>query len=308
MISYWITIHKIHLERKESTLASMQPVSTNDVKSRPEIVRLKQTYGTLYGVIAGLAFAASTWGWDGFLLSQAHAFLPWTKLIIGGVCCAIAGGLVGWLSTRLDKGIITVILWLVAAAIFSWLNVNLPLRTALLLSERAEPQLQGLITPGLDATLQIRFQMAFAWIVIFTGIVGVLEIPLVDSAVFSTSLFGKAIPGLVCVIVLGIGGTFADNVNNEPLRSAVISLDQTIQFVIDNQGKEVDPALARQKHTGSIRGVVEYLSPERRLILSRFDEQFGQIGVIVKFENGWVDCNIIYRQPSFCKTLTLETP
>jgi hypothetical protein len=150
--------------------------------------------------------------------------------------------------------------------------------------------------------------MAFAWIVIFTLIVGVLEIPLVEPAVFSTSLFGKAIPYVVCVIVLGIGGTFADNFNNESLRNTVLALDHTIQFALDNQGKEVDPAVAREKHAGSIRTVVEYLSPNRRLIVSRFDEYLGEIGVIVKFENGWVDCNIIYSQPSFCKPLSVDTP
>jgi hypothetical protein len=257
---------------------------------------------------AGLAYALSTWGWDGFLLSQAHAFLPWIKLIIGGLCCVIAGGLAGWLSLRFDKGILSVILWSLAAAAFSWFNVSLPLRSTLLLAERFEPQLQGLITPASDTMIQIRFQLAFAWTVIFMIIAGILETPLVEPAVFSTSLFGRVVPYLVCAVILGICGTFADNFNNEPLRSPVIALDQTIQFAIDNQGKEVDSALARENHLGSIKQVMEYVSPDRHLILGRFDEQMGQIGVIVKFEKGWLDCNVVYSQPSFCKPLTINAP
>src|SRR5512134_3208893 len=86
-----------HISNAGSTQISMQPVSTTDAKFRM-IRQKKRIYGAIYGIVAGLAFAISTWGWDGFLLSQAHAFLPWTKLIIGSVGCAVAGGLAGWLS------------------------------------------------------------------------------------------------------------------------------------------------------------------------------------------------------------------
>lgn len=286
----------------------MQPLLTTDAKFRPEILRQKQLSGAIYGIVAGLVFALSTWGWDGFLLSQAHAFLPWTKLIIGSIGCAIAGGLAGWLSARFDKGIITVILWMAAAVVFSWLNVALPLQMALLVSERLEPQLQGLIIPGSAEMLQVRFQLAFIWIVIFNVLAGVMEIPLVEPAVFSTSFFGKVMPYIICAIVLGIGGTFADNFNNEALRSPVLALDETIQFVLDHQGKQVDPAVARRKFAGSIRGVRDYLTSDRRLIINRFDDQLGEIGIIVKFEDEWIDCEIIYSQPAYCKILTKDNP
>jgi len=286
----------------------MQPIPTTATRFRPELIRQKQLCGTIYGIVAGLAFALSTWGWDGFLLSQAHAFLPWTKLVIGSLGCAVAGGLAGWLTIRFEKAVLTVIAWLGAAVIFSWLNVSLPLQIALRVSEWMDPQLAALIVPGAAEVLQVRFQLAFAWIVIFCVLAGIMEIPIVEPAVFSTSFLGKAMPYLLCAIVLGIGGTFADNFNNEGLRAPVLALDETIQFVLDNQGRQVDPAISRRKFAGSLRGVRDQVSPERRLIVNRFDDQLGEVGILVEFRDEWIDCEVVYSQPVYCKLLTNDYP
>ena len=101
--------------------------NNNDFNARPDVIRLKHVFGRSYGVVVGLTFAISTWAADGFALSQAHMFLPWTKLIIGLILCSLAAGLAGWITARFERWYFTVPAWIGVAAFFSWLLIILPL-------------------------------------------------------------------------------------------------------------------------------------------------------------------------------------
>ncbi len=284
---------------------NMQPETPlKNKKSRIEIIGRKRAYGTVYGAIAGLAFALSLWGWDAILLNQHHAFHPWSKLIVGVLICVMAGTVTGWLSARVEKGVYTALFWLGLSIVFSLLTVALPLRIAPSVSTWLEPQLGGLLNYGMDDNFMTRFQVAFIWNAVFSLIAGILQAPLVEPASFSTSIFGKSAPFLACAIILSLGGFTADNLNNEPLRNAVISMDETISFAMEHQGEEIDPAVSREKHLASLRTIEESLSESRKLIVGSYDEFFGQINVLVKFENGWAECTTLYGQASFCKPIS----
>lgn len=79
---------------------------TEDIRHRPDVIRLKRRFGIMYGMVAGLAFAAASWGIDGYLINKANAFYPWMKFIIVAVICMAAGGLAGWLVARSEKAIV----------------------------------------------------------------------------------------------------------------------------------------------------------------------------------------------------------
>ncbi len=111
-------------------------------------------------------------------------------------------------------------------------------------------------------------------------------------------------PLLVCSVIMLINGTIVDNLNNEPLRSAVLAMNDTIQFSLAHQGQEVDGTLARAWHISSLQAVQEVISQPRKLIVSGYDQWLGQIHVLIRFGNRWVDCIVSYNQPSFCKYLT----
>lgn len=104
----------------------MKNFPTEDIRHRPDVLRMKWRIGTVYGMVVGLSFAAATWGIDGYRLSQAYAFHPWLKFIIGAVICMLAGGLAGWLVARLEKGILALPFYLAASVVFSWLTLALP--------------------------------------------------------------------------------------------------------------------------------------------------------------------------------------
>jgi hypothetical protein len=272
-------------------------------KSRPDLVRPKLALGTLYGVMAGLAFAGACWAMDALLLSQAHAYFPWIKLILGSLLCGLAGGVTGWLTVRLERGLLGLLFWLAATGFFSWITVALPLNIYPFIASRLEPELAGLLDYQMKSEFPTRFWVAFGWIVIFTLITGIVQVPLVEPAVFSTSLFSKAAPILFCVVIMGVNGSMADGLDNKPLRNAVLAMDHTIQFVLDNRGQSVDPATSRHWHASSLRSVQDQISQTRRLIVSEYDEYLGEIHLVVRFEDLWVECTTVYGQPSFCKSI-----
>jgi hypothetical protein len=223
---------------------------------------------------------------------------------MGAVICAVIGGVAGWLAARTDKSLAAVAIWLVAGSIFAWLTVNLPLVLMPKALSLLEPQTSGLLDYTYYEDFEQRVWVAYTWLGIFITLAGLLQIPLSDSAVFSTSLFGKAAPVLVSLALMGIAGTIVDNgLINEPLRGSVVAIDNTIQFIVDNRGREVDSATARRMHTGAFRAIEEAVTQGRELIVSGYDGQFGEVNVLVKFERDWVECQVFYNQPISCKVV-----
>lgn len=267
---------------------------------RYEILRAKALYGVWYGITVGFAFAFFAWGIDAFQLSAANSLHPWLKFFGGLVPAVVVGAAAGWLSTRLDKPIYSVAIWGVAALAFAWLTVRLPLQIAPQLIEAAEPGIAGLLHYEYYPEFSSRITVAFIWIAIFVFMVGLLQLPLSDTGVFSTSIMGRLSPIVVAIVLMGICGTIIDGLNNELLRGPVQSMDATIQFYVDNLGKEIPAKEAREMHLGSLRAIKDLVTPDRKLIVSGYNERLEEVNVLVRFDTAWVECRVFYNQPINC--------
>jgi hypothetical protein len=281
----------------------MKPLQA-DLTARPDVLRARYVYGIWFGSFLGLAFSIAAWGIDAFLLDQVNGLLPWLKFLSGAIPCMLVGAFTGWLSSKWNRSGLSVLLWLAAASIFAWLTVSLPLQVAPRLIEFMEPGTENLLHYTYYQEFSSRVGVAFTWIAIFVALAGLLQIPLSDSAVFSTSWLGKFAPMLVCLVLMGICGIIVDSLNNEPLRAATAALNNTIQFAIDHRGREIDPAESRQMHLGALRSIQDIVTPQRKLIVSGYDVFLGEIQVLIKFENAWAECKVIYNQPITCKKIS----
>ena len=286
----------------------MKNLQFEDIRNCPDVLRLKRRIGMAYGMTVGLSLAASAWGVDAYLLSQADALYPWLKLIAGAILCAAAGGLAGWLVARFEKGILALLFYLGASLVFAWLIVYLPLQIFPRIVSWLDPETGGLLNYIFYENFNARFTVAFVWVALFVCLAGILQIPLTEPAVFSTSFFGKITPLLVCSIIMIISGTILDTVINEPLRSPILEMNETIKFSLDHRGEEVDRALAQAMHMTSLRGIQDVIDQPRRLIVGSFDQWIGQVNILVRFGDTWVDCVTVYNQPSFCKYVTPNAP
>lgn len=281
----------------------IQPVSPD----RSDVLRAKRIYGIWFGAALGFIFSIFAWGVDAYMLSHMNTLYPWIKFIGGAIPSTLLGALAGWLSAKFGKPSYAVIIWAIASLGFAWLTVMLPLQIT--------PRLLGFIDPAVQELLHYtyypgfssRIGIAFVWIAIFVSIAGILQLPLSESAVFSTSFLGKLSPMLVSLVLMGISGTIIDGLNNELLRSPIDALDATIQFAIDHEGQKVDLLESRKMHVGALRAVEDSVTPGRKLIVSGYDEYLSEVNVLVKFKNDWVECKVFYNQPINCEKVAAGT-
>lgn len=278
----------------------MKPLTSDITVARPEILRLRHRFGVWFGVALGLAFSAFAWGVDAYLLDRMNGLYPWLKFLGGVVPCVVVGGVAGWLSARLDKPLFSVLLWGAVTAVFAWLAVSLPLQITPRILSLAEPGIQELLHYTHHEGFSTRFGIAFVWIAIFVCLAGLFQIPLSDSAVFSTSFLGRLSPILVVLVLMAICGNIVDGLNNQLLRSPVDALNTTIQFALDNRGREVPPADSRRMRLSALRRVSELVTPERKLIVSGYDELLEQVYVLARFDRAWVECELVVSQLLNC--------
>jgi hypothetical protein len=278
-------------------MSAYKPISTD----RTDVLRAKRIYGIWYGASLGFLFALFTWGLDAYTLSRMNSLYPWLKFAAGALLCTAAGGLTGWLAAKRDKPLIAVLYWIGLGFFFAWLVVTLPTVIFPRLLTFLVPDVQQYLHYVYYPEFSTRIGVAFAWIMIFVAIVGLLQLPLSDGAVFSTSILGKAAPILIGLVLMGISGTIVDGLNNELLRTPVEELNVSIQFAVDHQGQQVDKTESRKFRQASLRVVKDLVTPDRKLIVSGYDAFLGEVNVLVKFNKAWVECQVMYNQPVNCK-------
>jgi hypothetical protein len=280
----------------------MKPFSSETASAiRPEVLHSKHMFGIWFGAALGFSFAIFAWGIDSFLLNRMNGLYPWLKFLGGVVPCALVGGLAGWLSARLDKPLFAILIWGAAAAAFAWLTVSLPLQITPRILSAVEPGIQDLLHYTYYEAFSTRLGIAYVWISIFVSLAGLLQIPLSDSAVFSTSFLGRLSPILVTLVLMTICGTIVDGLNNELLRSPIDVINTTVQFALDNRGREVTPAESRRMRLSALRNVQDLITQERKFIVSGYDQFLEQVYVLARFDRAWVECELVVNQLLNCE-------
>jgi hypothetical protein len=274
---------------------------------KPELSRQKQIAGLLYGLAGGLSFAVFAWGIDGLLLARAHGAFPWVKFIPGLVICLISGGLVGWLTIKLNQIFLGIIAWVAMALLYSQMIIWLPIRVAPALIKLSNVSLGEYLKYPYYPELNQHLWFGFAIIAIVAIINGLLERILVEQALFTSGKYAIIVPMVVCALSFGLAGNTGDSLMNKNFREPIQIVDELIQFAQDNVGKEVPGDVARAMHLGALNTVKEYVVRDRKLILSNFDQYMGQVDVLVDFEGKWVKCTTIFNQVTNCKP-ALEMP
>lgn len=268
--------------------------------SEPIIRKRKQAFGLSYGIVAGLAFSLALWGVDSLRLSQAFAYYPWTKFFAGLPLAVLICGVAGWLTARLERPLVGVALWIAAAGALAWLTIIVPIVFSPAIMKALNPELANLLQYTVYDNASEKAGVGFAWIAIASFIIAAIQVPMVEQAAFSTSIFGKITPHIICAFLMLVSGWVADTLNNQLLRDPLISMNETIQFFLDHQGKSVDPKAAREAHAASLRSVQDSIHPNRRLVVSRFDPLLEHVFILINFDGDWVECGTIVNTPLNC--------
>ncbi len=262
--------------------------------------RKKHRLGLLYGLVAGIAFSFFAWGLDAIRLANAHVAYPFAKFVPALIFCGLVGAAIGWLTIRLNRWYMTVILWLVFAVLGVWLMLWLPIEfSAEFLSRQSPIFAQRIAYPMINGVDQFRI-IGMLVVGVLMLICGSIESTVVEHAL-STANGGVITIVLICVLLMGIAGLGVDDMINKPFREPVQVLDDLFDFAIANHGKEVDITLARKKHLSAVEDITDLLLINgRRITLIGFDPMLGQLDFLVDFHGTWVRCTTIYSQPTDC--------
>ena len=267
----------------------------------------RQRLGIIYGLIAGVTYSLAAWGFDGITLAKLHVAYSWIKFLPGLVFCSLIGSLVGWVSIRISKGLVTIALWIVFGLMLVWLTFWLPYKFSPFLLKVLKPSLIDWIDYPMVANVN-QFRIVGIIVIALPVIIcGLMENNLVDVALMSSHKGTLLSFVLVCGLIMGLAGFAGDDLTNKHFREPIQALDDLFQFAIDNQGKELDKLLFRQKRMRTVEGLEDILPRSRRLTLIAFDEHLGQMDILVNFEGVWVKCTTIYSQPIMCKQV-LKSP
>lgn len=273
---------------------------------KPELSRKKQIAGLLYGLAAGLAFAIFAWGVDAILLARAHGAFTWVKFIPGLLICLLSGALAGWLTALFEKVWLSILIWLAQALLFAHLILWLPLKVAPAIIKLFNPALGDFLKYPYYPELQQNLWIGFVFIAAVSIVCALLENILVDQALFSSGRFAIIVPLVVSAMAFALIGKTTDTLLNKNLRDPILSVDKVIEFTIENDGKEVSKEVARKMRLFAFSQVENAITPQRKLILSNFDEMVGQVDVLVDFEGQWVKCPVIYNQVSVCSQVFVK--
>src|SRR5574340_453671 len=207
----------------------------------------KQRMGLLFGTIAGLAFSLTAWGADAIQLAVAHAAYPLLKFIPGLIISVPTGALVGWLTVRLEKLWIGMLLWALLAGVYTWLVMWLPLKGAPMLLKLLEPtQAHLLYYPTIDS--QTQFTVMGLIVIGFVSLFCcMMEIHLVDQSLLGQGTLSLISPLLISFTVFALAGTSGDYLINRHFREPLQAMDKLIQYAADNVDKDVPVIVARQK-------------------------------------------------------------
>ncbi len=274
------------------------------ISSNIEVQRKKLHLGLIYGLVAGMAFAVFAFGVDALLLARANATFYWVKFIPGLIVCTLSGGIIGWLTIRIENHLISLLLWGILATLYSWLVVWLPFTGNAIIIKYLNPSLsQWFDFSPLQDLAQIRL---VSMVVIGLGAIlcGLLEINLIHQAMVSSYKLASITPMIIAIILLSVVGSATDQMINVNLREPVQTINSLLQFGAENVGVEVPRDIARKMHLSAVRQLEAVIQKSRKLTLVGYDQNLGMMDILVNFEGALVKCSTIFAQPTDCIILT----
>jgi hypothetical protein len=259
-------------------------------------------YSLWLGAFTGFVLSSALWAYETVLLIQAHVAYPWIPFLVGTILFMVICTSAALLTCLANRALLGIVFWVLAGRLMALLLITIPLRIAPGVMFIFEPGLQSRLPAyAINGTFRSWEGFGTVGLAIFFGILGLLQLTLVDQSVPATSPAGRLVAYFVFVPVVLLASVMLSDMINQPLRAPLIATNQLIQFAIDNQNTKVNPTIARQEHLNTIEPIASMIERPRRLFLGTYDETFSQVDVLIDFNGAWVDCSTVYLQPVFCQ-------
>ena len=256
---------------------------------------------TIVGMLCGLVFALVAWGYDGLLLAKAHAAIPWLKFAIGIIPCAIAGGLAGWLSMKINNMFARMAIWIAVAVFFTYLTSFIPFKVIPVFYRWMYPKIgNSFVFRAPDAISARRF-ITTIMTVIFLFIAGLIFENTNDSMRNSRGIVSAAFT-LFFLLAFFVGaGYTTDNNFNADLRAPIITMNKKLEYI-----STVDPATLDEVEQRALKRYtkldVDFQSPYRLFIIT-FDDMISSVKVGMDYGGTLAECSVMNGHASSCQMI-----
>lgn len=266
-----------------------------------QISLANQRWGVIFGLVLGLAFAAGAWGVDALALSQTSTQYPWLRLVPGLLLSLPFALLAGWIAARSENGLVSAIVWAVAAAISLWIAGHIPYEISSQIVRWLDPNFRGLEVYPFPESAATRLGMGIAVGIVLAIIAGGLGTMAVDNLRLGVG-FTRIGMTVICCGLMICAGLFSDNINNRPLRAPLVEMEHLIELYKSYQGKSITPQESRQLHFGVVKPMADMIDQPRQMVLGDYQpDTLESARVFVRLGDTWFRCWVIVEQPSFCQ-------
>jgi hypothetical protein len=265
----------------------------NGMSNYVKLAAANRRNGLIFGILMAVAFNLTAWGIDAASLASNAGFLPWLKLLIGGLVSLALGALVGWGVGALDHGASGLIGWGAAGVAVGLVAGHLPYDGYSLVGQWLDPRFQGLDAFPFVESSQSRMTATTVLIAALFALAGIFQPVLLEQARGAASSFARLLALGTAVPAFLLAGVVVDSIVNKPLRSAQSTLHGLIDLVVRER---------LDIHIGALGPVLDMVSSPQRLMVSSYDAySLSSVGVEIEFEAGWARCLVIADQATFCQ-------
>jgi hypothetical protein len=268
--------------------------------------------GLINGLLIGLALGVGAWGAEAWRIAQlpVNSFLP--SLLLGLSLVVVLCGFVGWLTCRVARTPLTVLLWLAAAVISMLIMGYLPYYGRTLTVWVADARFWGrVVFPYTLEGSPVGFILGGLLIILVLTILGLLQNYRLENLTSEVSHRGRLngrtwVSLLLPLPVVFLVSLLTQSVLSNPAPSAFGITDRAIAVAQNYEGDLRQLRLGDGISYIALRSVHGMIGSEYTLSVIDVNPLTSTVIVGADFANGaWVYCRVINDQLSFCYDASL---
>ena len=271
-----------------------------------EFSRKRSNLGVRYGFIAGFFFTLAAWGLDAIVLTRYHVAQPFLKFLPAKLICIPTAMLAGYLTAKIESGMVGLVIWGGLAVLYTYLIINLPTKFYPWYLLKFRPEVTTMVHfEELIGLGGYWFYCLFA-IGITCLLCGFLENVLLDQGLASSSLLGPQMPFVICALIMLLSGLFGDILMIRDFRKPIVAYDQLLKTAASYYGQEVDAATKRNLRLGTVDVLGDLVLQPHTLTLVEIDRYLSLTKLLVEFDDQPAICQAVQSNPTFCKLIELS--
>jgi len=261
----------------------------------------------LNGLFIGLALGLGAWASEALRIARLPVtnYLP--SLLLGLVVVLLIGGLVGWLSGRIARTPVTVLLWLLAGVAFMWTISYSPYYGRTFVVWLTDSRFWGrTVFPFiLEATPGSLVLAGFFILLTLTGLAIVQNYRLENLAAEMSHRGRMSVRGWLALLwplpVVFLVSLITHNTMANPAAPAAEVTNQAILVARDYEGDLRELDLGDGVDYGALRPVHDMLGGDFTLSIVDVNPLTSTVIIGADFAGGaWIYCRVINDQLSFC--------